>query len=258
MDPAPLPHPGAAPRAPFGRRSCAVTANRGSGGYRVFSLLDREGPEPAAGQFYMLASAERWTARGGRAYLPRAISVAETGPAGRRRLDFLVDDVGPGTERLCQLEQGEEVWVTGPLGNAFGEPTEVPATGPPERSWSAAGLGSRRWRWLRRRFSERAVRTGSCSASATRSTAVARPLLLGRRRALPRGAAGQRGRARRPPRPNVPDLLGRAGPASPLRRLSYARAAADARGGPLALRRRVRPRCARHGARTLFGFACRA
>lgn len=158
MDSAPLPGPGPAPRAPFGRRRCAVTANRGSGGYRVFSLLDREGPEPAAGQFYMLATAERWTARGGRAYLPRAISVAETGPAaGGVRLDFLVDDVGPGTERLCQLEHGEEVWVTGPLGNAFGEPSEVAGDRAAGAILVGGGVGVAPLALLRRRFSERAV-----------------------------------------------------------------------------------------------------
>ena len=42
--------------APFGRRPCEVTRNLESGGYRIFSALDRAGPEPAAGQFYMLAT----------------------------------------------------------------------------------------------------------------------------------------------------------------------------------------------------------
>ena len=42
--------------APFGRRACEVTETRASGGYRVFSLLDTEGPEPLPGQFYMLAT----------------------------------------------------------------------------------------------------------------------------------------------------------------------------------------------------------
>ncbi|HSK50042.1 MAG TPA: hypothetical protein VK889_06045 [Solirubrobacterales bacterium] len=37
--------------APLGRRLCAVSENRASGGYRVFSLLDREGPEPRPGQY---------------------------------------------------------------------------------------------------------------------------------------------------------------------------------------------------------------
>ncbi len=114
------------PRAPFGRRACEVAGNRASAGYRVFSLLDRDGPEPAAGQFYMLATERGWDEGGGRAYLPRAISVAETAPVGGGvRLDFLVDAVGPGTSRLCGLEPGERVWVTGPLGNVFTEPREA-------------------------------------------------------------------------------------------------------------------------------------
>jgi dihydroorotate dehydrogenase (NAD+) catalytic subunit len=146
-----------AQRAPFGRRRAAVTANRASGGYRVFSLLDSEGPEPAPGQFYMLASCERWTASGGRAYLPRAISVAEAGPAARGvRLDFLIDDVGPGTERLCELEEGEEVWITGPLGNAFTAPAEA-SDGAAGAILVGGGVGVAPLALLRRHFSERAV-----------------------------------------------------------------------------------------------------
>ncbi len=124
MDPAPLQR--AASRAPFGRRSCEVSANAVSGGYRIVSLLDREGPEPLPGQFYMLAAATGWERRGGRPFLPRAISVAEVAPApAGLRLDFLLEAVGPGTERLCALAEGEEAWVTGPLGNAFSVPREV-------------------------------------------------------------------------------------------------------------------------------------
>src|SRR6478672_8409754 len=96
--------------APFGRRLCEVTANEATGGYRIFSLLDRDGPAPAAGQFYMLASEHGWGEGGGRPFLPRAISVAEIAPAKEGvRLDFLVEGVGPGTDRLCELEAGEEV-----------------------------------------------------------------------------------------------------------------------------------------------------
>jgi dihydroorotate dehydrogenase (NAD+) catalytic subunit len=146
------------PPAPFGRRLCAVTRNRASGGYRVFSLLDREGPEPAPGQFYMLATARHWDEGGGRAYLPRAISVAESGPAAAGvRLDFLIDEVGPGTERLGALEEGEEVWVTGPLGNAFADPREA---GGPQAAGAilvGGGVGVAPLALLRRRFAERAV-----------------------------------------------------------------------------------------------------
>jgi NAD(P)H-flavin reductase len=52
--------------------------------------------------------------------------VAEVAPAKQGvRLDFLIEGVGPGTDRLCGLEAGEGVWVTGPLGNAFAEPRAV-------------------------------------------------------------------------------------------------------------------------------------
>jgi len=112
--------------APFGRRSAEVTRNIASGGYRVFSALDRDGPEPRAGQFYMLAADERWAGRDGRPFLGRAFSVAD---AGRERdgvvLDFLVADVGPGTERLAALEPGEGLSLTGPLGRPFSPPGEL-------------------------------------------------------------------------------------------------------------------------------------
>jgi dihydroorotate dehydrogenase (NAD+) catalytic subunit len=112
--------------APFGRRLCEVAENQVSGGYRIFSLIDREGPAPEPGQFYMLASEKSWGEGGGRPFLPRAISVAETAPAKNGvRLDFLVEGVGPGTDRLCELEAGDGVWVAGPLGNSFSTPKQV-------------------------------------------------------------------------------------------------------------------------------------
>jgi len=143
--------------APFGRRLCEVSENRVSAGYRVFSLLDREGPEPVAGQFYMLAAEQHAEQRGGRPFLPRAISVAETAPAaGGVRLDFLVEGVGPGTDRLCALAPGERVWVNGPLGNSFREPGAVnsDAAG---AILVGGGIGIAPLALLRRRFSERGV-----------------------------------------------------------------------------------------------------
>jgi dihydroorotate dehydrogenase electron transfer subunit len=112
--------------APFGRRLCEVAENQVSGGYRIFSLVDRDAPIPEPGQFYMLAAERHWAEGGGRPFLPRAISVAEFAPAKDGvRLDFLVEGVGPGTDRLCDLAPGEGVWVTGPLGNSFSTPKEV-------------------------------------------------------------------------------------------------------------------------------------
>jgi dihydroorotate dehydrogenase electron transfer subunit len=105
-----------------------VTRNVSSGAYRIFTVLDRDGPEPRAGQFYMLAAARRWAQRDQRPFLPRAFAVAAATPAeGGVELDFLVAGVGPGTERLAALELGEGLWMTGPLGGPFSAPGEVSA-----------------------------------------------------------------------------------------------------------------------------------
>jgi dihydroorotate dehydrogenase electron transfer subunit len=111
--------------APFGRRRCEVTANVASGGYRIFSALDAAGPQPRAGQFYMLAT-ERWGSTLGRPYLPRAFSVADAKATDEGvRLDFLVEAVGPGTEALAALAVGDGLLLTGPLGRPFSSPGEV-------------------------------------------------------------------------------------------------------------------------------------
>jgi dihydroorotate dehydrogenase electron transfer subunit len=144
--------------APLGRRLCEVTENRSSGGYRVFSLLDAEGPAPAAGQFYMLAAEDRWQQRGGRPFLPRALSVADAEAAGdATRLDFLLEAVGPGTERLCRLQPGETVWVNGPLGNAFSEPRQVGGAGAAGAILVGGGIGIAPLALLRRSFGARNV-----------------------------------------------------------------------------------------------------
>ena len=126
-------HAGAAARAanarvtaPFGRRLCEVTRNVPSGGYRIFSALDPVGPEPAAGQFYMLAAESGWGAQEGRPYLARAFAVADAeAEASGVRLDFLVQSVGPGTAALAAIEPGERLWITGPLGNSFSAPAAL-------------------------------------------------------------------------------------------------------------------------------------
>jgi dihydroorotate dehydrogenase electron transfer subunit len=114
--------------APPGRRRCEVVGNRTTGGYRIFSALDPSGPAPRAGQFYMLAAADGWGQRDGRPYLPRAFSVATAEPVESGvRLDFLVEAVGPGTERLASLQAGEGLWATGPLGRPFSMPADLGA-----------------------------------------------------------------------------------------------------------------------------------
>jgi NAD(P)H-flavin reductase len=106
--------------APLGRRLCPVVAHARHGAYHVISVLD-EGPAPDPGQFYMLAASERWG--GGadeRPFLPRAFSVLRRHEDGT--LDFLLEDVGPGTRRLCELRAGDGLWLLGPLGIGFRRP----------------------------------------------------------------------------------------------------------------------------------------
>ena len=108
--------------APFGRRAAPVTARERHGAYTVIRCLDRDGPVPHPGQFYMLSSAERWGGgEGERPFLPRAFSVLR---ARAGELHFLIEDVGPGTKRLTELEPGESVHLVGPLGNGFAPPRE--------------------------------------------------------------------------------------------------------------------------------------
>jgi len=112
--------------APFGRRVAEVTAVEEVGAYTVISARDDEGPrDPRPGQFYMLSTAERWG--GGsdeRPYLPRAFSFARVRPDGT--LDFLLEAIGPGTERLAELERGDGLGLVGPLGIGFDVPTARP------------------------------------------------------------------------------------------------------------------------------------
>jgi NAD(P)H-flavin reductase len=108
--------------APFGRRAATVTARETHGAYVVLRAHDPTGPAPRPGQFYMLATAERWGGgEGERPFLPRAFSVLRVRG---RELQFLIEDVGPGTKRLCELEPGGELLLVGPLGNGFAPPRE--------------------------------------------------------------------------------------------------------------------------------------
>jgi NAD(P)H-flavin reductase len=109
-------------QAPFGRRTLTGAERRAVGAYVVLVAEDPDGPLPRAGQFYMLAAAERWG--GGadeRPFLPRAFSVLR---ASDGRLEFMLEAVGPGTERLCELGPGDGLDVTGPLGLGFPGPPD--------------------------------------------------------------------------------------------------------------------------------------
>jgi NAD(P)H-flavin reductase len=117
----PAPPRGDRTLAPLGRRLAEVIDRRRLGAYDVLSCDDPGGPAPDPGQFYMLAAAERWG--GGvdeRPFLPRAFSVLRRHADGR--LDFLLEDVGPGTRRLGELRPGDGLWILGPLGVGFRAP----------------------------------------------------------------------------------------------------------------------------------------
>jgi NAD(P)H-flavin reductase len=134
-----------------------VAQNRRAGGYRIFSALDRSGPEPAAGQFYMLSAAEGWGGEDGRPYLPRAFSVAAAEPdEGGVRLDFLVEAIGPGTRRLADLRAGEGLWITGPLGRPFSAPSEL-RPGAAGAILVGGGIGIAPLAILRRRLADTGV-----------------------------------------------------------------------------------------------------
>jgi dihydroorotate dehydrogenase electron transfer subunit len=116
----------------FGRRLLTVTGIDELGAYRVLRVADPDGPVPRPGQFTMLAAAERWGAgEDERPYLARAFSVARWLADRRSRRSpiggeahYLLEDVGPGTRRLCELAAGDEVWALGPLGQGFTSPQD--------------------------------------------------------------------------------------------------------------------------------------
>ena len=109
--------------APFGRRLARVAAVERIGEYALLWADDADGPrDPRPGQFYMLAAEAHWGAGADeRPWLPRAFSYcrAEDG-----RLGFILEDVGPGTHRLAELQAGDGLWLTGPLGVGFTPPGE--------------------------------------------------------------------------------------------------------------------------------------
>ena len=108
--------------APFGRRAARMLERRVYGAYVVLRCADPDGPRPRAGQFYMLAAAGWGGGDGERPFLPRAFSVLRAGAG--NALEFLLEDVGPGTHRLCALEPGEDLLLVGPLGLGFGPPAD--------------------------------------------------------------------------------------------------------------------------------------
>jgi dihydroorotate dehydrogenase electron transfer subunit len=108
-------------RAPFGRRLLRVIGIDELGAYRVLRVAD-DGPAAEPGQFAMIAAEAGWG--GGeeqRPFLARAFSFARQL---RGESHFLLEDVGPGSRRLCELATAEGLWVVGPLGRGFAAPRE--------------------------------------------------------------------------------------------------------------------------------------
>ncbi|HEX4035286.1 MAG TPA: hypothetical protein VHX66_12665 [Solirubrobacteraceae bacterium] len=106
--------------APFGRRTTALVGRRTIGAYVIIAVRD-DAARPQPGQFYMLAAAERWGGgEGERPFLARAVSIMRASDDGV--VEFLLEDVGPGTRRLCELQQGDQLLLSGPFGNGFEQP----------------------------------------------------------------------------------------------------------------------------------------
>jgi dihydroorotate dehydrogenase electron transfer subunit len=108
--------------APPERRVARVSGVERLGAYHVIGAEDTDGPrDPRPGQFYMLAAEEGWGGRADeRPFLPRAFSYARARAGGDGlALDFLLEAVGPGTERLARLAPGEGLALLGPLGIGF-------------------------------------------------------------------------------------------------------------------------------------------
>ena len=152
--------------APFGRRLCEVTENRASGGYRRLLAARPRGPRAAAGPvLHARRRARTGRQRGERPFLPRALSVAETGPAaGGVRLDFLVEGVGPGHRPALRARAGGGGLGQRPARQRLLRAARGQRRAPPGRSWSAAASASPRW---------------PCCAAASRERGVPARVLLG-------------------------------------------------------------------------------
>jgi dihydroorotate dehydrogenase electron transfer subunit len=111
--------------APPERRVATVSGVERLGAYDLITALDRFGPtDPRPGQFYMLAAASEWGGGGDeRPYLPRAFSYARARvESDGLALSFLLEAVGPGTERLSKLGPEDDMALVGPLGVGFRPP----------------------------------------------------------------------------------------------------------------------------------------
>jgi dihydroorotate dehydrogenase electron transfer subunit len=164
--------------APFGRRVASVVSRRALGAYVVLAVADASEPEP--GQFFMVSAVEGWG--GGvdeRPFLGRALSVLY---ARDGELGFLLEDVGPGTHRLCALAAGGEVRLVGPLGRGFVPPAER------EALLVGGGVGVPPLAFFQERFGGRALVGFRSGEHAQAASLFADPLI-----ATDDGSVGHRG-----------------------------------------------------------------
>ena len=220
-----------------------VTATSAVGAYELITRARRRrAARPAAGPvLHARRGRSAGAGRTARPYLPRAFSFARAraAPGGGAELDFLLEDVGPGTRRLGELRAGRGAGAARPARR------RLP---PPGRRAGAllvgGGIGVAPLLCLRDELGPR--RAGAARLP------LGRPR-RGRRACSRRAGAGDRRRLGRPRRRWSPSRCARSSTADRSRHRLRLRPAADARGRAGALRgaRRAGPARARvrHGLR---------
>lgn len=108
-------------QAPIGSRAAQVEGVKQHGPYTVLEVKDPGGIRQDPGQFYMISAAGEWGGASGRPYLSRAMSPWQRAGG---TLCFMMEVVGPGTEQLSELVEGDTLNLVGPLGQGFKLPED--------------------------------------------------------------------------------------------------------------------------------------
>jgi len=91
---------------------CELAANYPVNGETFITQFVWDGPAPKAGQFFMVRPQRSSV------FLARPLSIFEFNPV-QNMVKFLITKRGKGTEELGQMQIGEKVELTGPIGNAW-------------------------------------------------------------------------------------------------------------------------------------------
>ncbi len=94
--------------------------------YWLLEVSDPNGPFPDPGQFYMLSTVKDWgssPSSPGRPFLPRPMS-AWSEEQGILKF-LLLSTGGPGSTRLTGLAADDRLYLTGPLGRGFTQPSDA-------------------------------------------------------------------------------------------------------------------------------------